>query len=368
MRTTLFTVGEAAPWFVAPAACNPQYRFDTVAGRTVVLCFFRSAADAAGRRVLDDFLSNRPVFDEDNVAFFGVSTDPEDEQATRVQDVVPGMRFFWDFDLEVSRQFGAVDGEVYRPHTLVLDPRLRVLRVFPFGDAPETHVARVLEFVAGLPPLAPDAAAAVQAPVLVVPHIFEPELCRELIAYYDAHGGTESGFMREIDGKTVAIMDPGFKRRRDVEIASADLRRQCMIRIHDRLASEIHKAYQFHATRMERYIVSCYDAQTGGYFRPHRDNTTKGTAHRRFACSLNLNTGEYDGGELRFPEFGRLRYAAPAGGAVVFSCSLQHEATPVTRGKRYAFLPFLYDEAALKVRQENFQFLNQGPPIPANRQ
>jgi hypothetical protein len=30
----------------------------------------------------------------------------------------------------------------------------------------------------------------------------------------------------------------------------------------------------------------------------------------------------------------------------------------VTRGKRYAFLPFLYDEAAAKVRAENAKFLD----------
>ena len=38
---------------------------------------------------------------------------------------------------------------------------------------------------------------------------------------------------------------------------------------------------------------------------------------------------------------------------MVFSCSLLHEATPVTRGVRYATLPFLYDEAAAKVREAN---------------
>ena len=35
---------------------------------------------------------------------------------------------------------------------------------------------------------------------------------------------------------------------------------------------------------------------------------------------------------------------------MVFSCSLLHEATPVTRGIRYATLPFLYDDAAAALR------------------
>ncbi len=129
-----------------------------------------------------------------------------------------------------------------------------------------------------------------------------------------------------------------------------------MVKIHDRLVPEIRRAYQFHATRMERYIVACYQGEHGGHFRAHRDNTTKGTAHRRFACSLNLND-DYEGGFVWFPEFGRQLFKPPPGGACVFSCSMLHEATPVTQGVRYVFLPFLYDDAAAKIREENLRFL-----------
>lgn len=37
----------------------------------------------------------------------------------------------------------------------------------------------------------------------------------------------------------------------------------------------------------------------------------------------------------------------------MFSCSLLHAVTPVTKGCRYAFLPFLYDEAAAALRERN---------------
>ncbi|MCW5760185.1 MAG: 2OG-Fe(II) oxygenase, partial [Phenylobacterium sp.] len=75
---------------------------------------------------------------------------------------------------------------------------------------------------------------------------------------------------------------------------------------------------------------------------------TQGTAHRNFACSLNLND-DFEGGDLRFPEFGRATYRPPPGGAVVFSCGLMHEALRITRGRRYAFLPFFHDEAGAKI-------------------
>ena len=57
-------------------------------------------------------------------------------------------------------------------------------------------------------------------------------------------------------------------------------------------------------------------------------------------------------------------YRPPTGGAVVFSCSLLHEATPVTKGLRYATLPFLYDEAAAEIREANKHTL-VSPASPA---
>ena len=171
--------------------------------------------------------------------------------------------------------------------------------------------------------------------------------------------------MRQVGAQTVGVLDD-FKRRWDAEIADEDLRHQLRARIRHRLLPEIEKAFQFRATRIERYIVACYDAEAGGYFRPHRDNTATATAHRKFAVSINLNAEAFDGGDLRFPEFGRRTYRPPTGGAVVFSCSLLHEATPVTRGTRYATLPFLYDEAGAGVRQQNLHTLAVVAPIGAD--
>jgi peroxiredoxin len=356
----LLPTGNPAPWFKAASTTNPQYAFNSVAGRYVVLSFLRSSQDAASQQVLQDLVQHREIFNDETYCFFGVTTDPADAQSDLIQEQIPGIRFFLDFDQEISRQFGVVaaDGE-YRSCSYILDERLRVLLVLPFGPQPEQHMAQLVAILKRLPPIPGAAMAAVQAPVLVVPRIFEPELCRALMQYYNQYGGEVSGFMREKEGRTIGILDNDFKRRRDQEILDQDLRNAAMYRIHDRLIPEIHKAFQFQATRIERHIVACYDSASGGFFRPHRDNTTKGTAHRRFAVSLNLNTGEYEGGMLRFPEFGQQTYAAPAGGAVVFSCSLLHEATPITQGKRYAYLPFLYDDAAAKIRDMNREFLGE---------
>jgi predicted 2-oxoglutarate/Fe(II)-dependent dioxygenase YbiX len=109
---------------------------------------------------------------------------------------------------------------------------------------------------------------------------------------------------------------------------------------------------------MERYLVGCYHAEDGGHFGPHRDNTTKGTAHRRFAASVNLNS-DFDGGEIIFPEYSPRGLKPPRGGAVIFSCSLLHAVSKVARGRRYAFLPFLYDDDAARIRVQNEKFLDE---------
>jgi predicted 2-oxoglutarate/Fe(II)-dependent dioxygenase YbiX len=121
---------------------------------------------------------------------------------------------------------------------------------------------------------------------------------------------------------------------------------------------EIQKAFGFAVTRVERWTVACYAANEGGHFAAHRDNGTPGTAHRKFACSINLN-GDFEGGDLRFPEFGWRRYRPPVGGAVVFGCALLHEVTPVTRGVRYAYLPFFYDDEGAKIRAANLHTIVQ---------
>jgi predicted 2-oxoglutarate/Fe(II)-dependent dioxygenase YbiX len=189
--------------------------------------------------------------------------------------------------------------------------------------------------------------------------VFEPDLCARLVDLYDAQGGTPSGFMREVDGKTVEVTDPAHKRRRDADITDRELISVLQGRVRRRVVPEIAKVHQFHATRMERYIVACYPAEDAGHFRAHRDNTTSGTAHRRFAVSVNLNDG-FDGGEVSFPEYGPRGFRPPPGGALVFSCSLLHAVSPVTAGRRLAFLPFLYDDAAAKQREANNAFLGDG--------
>ncbi|MBI5275327.1 MAG: 2OG-Fe(II) oxygenase [Burkholderiales bacterium] len=347
--------GEPAPWFVTPSLANPNYHFNTVAGRHVLLFFAASLRLAPSAALLQELLANRALFDDVRCSLFVVTLDAEDVAQARVRDHVPGVRVLCDYDASVSRQFGIAapleGGHLdVQPSAVLLDPTLRVMQWW-FAGTPNVDVAaHITATVAALPlPLA--GPAQLQAPVIVVPRVFEPAFCRELIAYYESRGGEDSGYMRRDPDGFRGVIDYGVKRRSDCTIEDERLRRGAMLRITRRLKPQIERAFRFEPTRMERYLVACYEAEPGGYFRPHRDND--GGGHRQFAVTLNLNAEDYEGGDLCFPEYGQLTYRAPTGGACVFSCMLLHEARPVTRGKRYAFLPFLYDEAAAARREAN---------------
>ncbi|MDQ3624412.1 MAG: 2OG-Fe(II) oxygenase [Verrucomicrobiota bacterium] len=361
--------GDLAPFFHAASSVNPRFNFDTVAGRYVVISFFGSSQIPSSEQFLTEIVKRGDRFDVTNAIFFGVTNDPEDVE--RIKHQHPGRIYFYDLDLAVSKKFGVAkefaasapqESERTPPaaddtavavarRTFVLDQALRIVGIIGMSDGDIAgQVEAIFSLLDSMPRLNTLATA---PPVLIVPYVVEPELCQRLIDYYEAKGGEDSGFMRDVKGKTVGLLDYSHKRRMDCEITDNNLIRTTQERIKRRVVPAIRHAYQFHVTRIERHIVACYDAAQGAHFRAHRDNTTLGTAHRRFAVTINLNSPEYEGGEIWFPEFGPQKYKASSGAAIVFSCSLLHEVPRVTRGKRYAFLPFLYDDAAAALRERN---------------
>jgi peroxiredoxin len=234
--------------------------------------------------------------------------------------------------------------------TVLSDGNRRVVRLYdvPADDA-ATHVERVLADLRLL--VEPPQDFVGHAPVLLIPNVLPPKVCQRLIGLWEQQN-EDSGSMVMRDGKTVEVFNYNHKIRRDHFLRSgSDDDKLVMRYISGRVMPEVWKAFNYKITRREDFRIACYDAARGGYFRPHRDNTTTGTAHRRFAMSLLLNDG-YEGGYLRFPEYARHRYRPAAGGAVIFSCSLLHEATDITAGRRFVLLSFLYGEAEAQQRQQ----------------
>jgi peroxiredoxin len=285
------TPGDPAPWFRQRSISNPRFVFDSSAGRYIVLCFFGSGRDAHSQSAIKAARSYAKFFDDATASFYGVSHDAADEGAKRVSDHYPGYRYFWDFDGIDGRLYGSLPIESeelwpVRRMWVVLDPTLRVLKVVPFGKD-QSDISEVLAYLDTLPPPSRHAGFELQAPILVLPNVFEPEFCRKLIALYEARGGEESGFMREANGKTVAVHDHSHKRRKDVIIHDQAIITEAQTRFRRRIVPMIKRAYQFDVTRMERYIVACYAAEDGATFVLIATTRLRG---RRTAASRSRST------------------------------------------------------------------------------
>ena len=306
-------VGERAPDFVLTDPSGSPARFYARAGgRPIALIF---GGDGAG-----------PLTDELTRLLAG----REDIAVTPVADSA------------VAEAYG-VDAEP--PTVVVLDPDLRVVGVVT-GEQSSVDIVALLDAAIHR---GPDNEVRHQAPVLFIPRVLDAEQRDRLIRVAEREGDVETGVERSAGGTRSEVLDASYKRRRDHTVRDPDLLRELSSVVGRRAMPEVRKAFAFRATRFEGFKIACYDASTGGFFRAHRDNLTLSTAHRVFALTLNLNDA-YEGGQLRFPEYGNQLYRPDAGAALVFSCAHLHEVRDVTAGRRFVLLSFLYGDPAAMPR------------------
>lgn len=179
------------------------------------------------------------------------------------------------------------------------------------------------------------------APVMLLPNVVDPDLRARLIARFEADNREGTVAILDADGEVAHVELPDRKRRRDLTLGRDDpLYGEVRDAIAGRLMPELWKAWWVERLRPEAFYIACYGCERADFFAAHRDNNLPGTARRRIAVSIELND-DYAGGGLMFPEYSDDRWRAPAGGALAFSCSLLHEAVPVTSGDRYVLLAFL---------------------------
>ena len=174
------------------------------------------------------------------------------------------------------------------------------------------------------------------APVLVLPRVFEPEFCAQVIRLWHKGDHADTGVSSRYGNVNVAEL----KRTEDYTVVEPMMQKAISDRLAWRIGPELIKVFAFDREfSFDAHVVLSYSADGRHFFGAHRDNSAPTTADRAFAVSLNLND-DYEGGELVFPEYSSLKVCPPAGAAAVFSCSLLHEALPVTRGRRFVLTTF----------------------------
>lgn len=233
---SLLDVGEFLPPMALPGVTNPRYRLSSVAGRWTVLLFLprQGKSDAPA---LDAALAPIRARFDDNDAVLFVITPRLEELAPHghLHDTLPGIRVLADPEGKAAAACGV---EPTEGAVILADPFHRVFRAGPLEQA-----GPVLGLMAQLPRAEMHAGTETPPPVLVLPRVLEPELCRELIELYERQGGAPSGVMREENGRTVHARDDRFKRRSDLTIEDPRLLASLHERIANRLVPAIWNAF-----------------------------------------------------------------------------------------------------------------------------
>ena len=325
--TSGLEAGERAPDMVLPAADGTPTRYYAHAGGRPALLVLADSECGAQLRALADGLG---------------AYEPD---ALTVHVVAPAIAHDVPFPLlqDPEGRAAAAFRTQGAPMAFLLDPNLRVRRSLPFADGGD--VARTVAEL--LPELTwstrPAREIGLQAPVLVVPDVLDPAQCAELIDVWEREGNVATGVESSTGGGRGEYVSEQLKRRRDHVVADQERTQRLAQTIGRRVIPELARAFAYRARRFEGFKIACYEASDRGFFRAHRDNLSPATAHRRFALTLNLNDG-YDGGQLRFPEYGPDLYRPPPGAALLFSCSLLHEVLDVTADRRFVLLSFLFGD------------------------
>lgn len=359
-QTRTLSVGDPAPLLGLPTPDNDYVILRDVVGKPTILLFYGNDANPKCQEIVRGVQGAITDLEALNAQVFSISLDaPEARQQFR-DDEQLSFALLSDVNGQTSRKYGVLYNQesndpnqgpyaIYSRTAVLLDANLTIMGIYSLAD-PKQAIAAILDDIRQIPQETPREVIQ-QAPVLLIPRVLPPDICQHLVELWEGDN-SESGSMRREGNKTIGVINYSHKIRRDHFIKDLELLRYLDSAMKRRVFPEVKKAFSFDVTRREDYRIGGYDSSRGGYFRPHRDNTTGGTAHRRFAMSLNLNTGEYEGGYLRFPEYGGHLYRPGLGSAVIFSCSLMHEATDVTAGRRFGLFSFLYGDKEAQERRE----------------
>jgi len=334
LPSAALTRGDRFPNFMLPDQSGQTWSFlDRAQGKILLIV---ADVDDPGLRALQQ--SDLQAIGTDILALVAETPEASARRAAALGIAFPLLS---DTDGQVRDQLRRMMGiEPRQPVAILLDPNQRIAATRSGAESAEL-VRWAIDQARALPRPENGQYLKDVAPVLLVPDVLLPEDCRALIERWERVGHQEGEVTSIVRGDEAKRVNKAMKSRLDHIITEQALLTELSSVIARRIGPEVNKAFGFTRFQFERFVVTCYDAARNDFFRRHRDNQTPGTANRRFAMTLNLNTGDYEGGGLTFPEYGPHRYDPPVGGAILFSCSLLHEALPITRGRRFTLLNFL---------------------------
>lgn len=335
--------GDRLPDFVLPALDGKLHKLIwSFTGQPVVLL----AVDDLGTLESAPFATLLARCREHQVTFVGITATAPAAAASLWAKLVggerlplllcdPERRFLAPLLVQGGIAYGQTAG--LRLRAIVLDPNQRVAATFDRGvlaTAAEAlpDLARNIRSDGG----ADQVIRSPMAPVLVLPRVFEPDFCAQVMRLWAKGDHKDSGVSSRYGN--VGVLE--LKRTEDYTVVEPMMQKAISDRLAYRIGPELAKVFAFDREfAFDAHVVLSYSADGKHFFGAHRDNGAPTTADRAFAVSLNLNE-DFEGGELIFPEYAGVKVGPPAGAAAVFSCSILHEALPVTRGRRFVLTTF----------------------------
>ncbi|MBM3481777.1 MAG: 2OG-Fe(II) oxygenase [Alphaproteobacteria bacterium] len=335
---TRLTIGDIVPPFSLQKPDGAAFEIggDEAAGHFRVLVFTgavqptQAVNDALGRRLAD--------MRKHDALVFRVQAQPEGSGSTNIPVLI-------DQGRRVAEAFRPDGAPIDAPLIVALCPNQHLLAVASDAgrelDALVSAIGREARHYRA-------SEGERHAPILQMPRVLSPDDCRYLINKFTIEGNTfiEPGHGNQnlTHDYKMKIPEYGRNDRIDHWVMNPATVRFIDERLKRRLLPEVRKAFAYRITKHENYRITKYEGARGGELHGHRDDSEPRVAHRRFALSINLNSEEFEGGGIRFPEYGGQVYRPASGAALLFSCSILHEALHVTKGRRFVLLGFMFGE------------------------
>jgi Rps23 Pro-64 3,4-dihydroxylase Tpa1-like proline 4-hydroxylase/peroxiredoxin/GT2 family glycosyltransferase len=358
---TLLEKGDYLPMFELPDYAGKKVYIERFGGKHI-LAYFLPADDMTFLATLFKHLQDAAAQNGLSGIWEWFVLDTSIEQAGQIKKQLNITQLVLaDPDRKVARSLGICQQGDKRitPTGFVINQNLKIVERFVTGDPVQLAHEMVRTCAQAVNAFTEKNAQpriiTEMAPALIVPDVFSAEFSEKCIKSFRT-GHTFDGTVGAEKGKAYR---PEAKIRMD-HIPSAALTAEIDDKLSRSLFPEIKKIFGVDVRFREQYKIGLYSGDKKGFFIAHRDNYDNPLGYRRLAMTLHL-TDDFEGGGLRFPEYGGDIYRPTRGSAITFSCATLHEALPVTKGDRFVLVGFFHGEEEDKYRRH--YMLSKGHPI-----
>lgn len=299
--------GDRIPNFVLPdSAGELRWLYDLAQGRPALLVLVANSARQDQWDEIKSYADVAPALGNAKTDLIIVSNDGVESMAMVSKVIPPPAIWLADIKGVINTTLRVGAGlEASGVVSFLLDADQRV--VAHKGPEPG-HGAWALSAAKALPAETGLVLGSV-APILILPRTLDRAACADLLA------------------RCAPSSAP-------VPLADASLAEKVSRLLLRRVGPEVDKVFSFDDFRFEALGLQQEEAGEAGVADRRRDNSDPEQTGRSFSLLLDLDAAAYEGGGVRFPEYGPHLYRPETGAALVHAGGLLRVTEPITAGRR----------------------------------